>query len=377
MRPDIKFPSFPAWRRRVAAASDRLQRLLPPKFSAQDQIFFAQRLAFLIDGDVSILDGLRILGEQVRSRGCARVIDAVRDDVANGRTLSASLGKFPAAFEEVAITLIRVGETCGLLSRNLHHLADELKKRRQLRRKIFGALLYPALVAAATLGITVFLTVYLLPKLTPIFLSMNMDLPASTRAVIGVSAFLRKRGFMVLAALAAFVVACVVAARRSARLRGGFARHVLKVPLIGRLVQYHNLAHFGRAAGLMLGSGMTLRDTLATHASMSGNVFYKRHFQAMSETVDRGERVSAYLRRYPKLFPDLFSQMIAVGEHSGKLSDAFLYLSEFYEREVDDSAKEMSDLIEPLLMIGTGALVGFIALAVISPMYAITRTLHV
>jgi type II secretory pathway component PulF len=367
---------FSAFRARCGAAADAwLRRLSPPALSTQERIFFAQRLAFLIDGGVPILDGLRMMAGQMRSRRCVRIIDALRDDVANGQSLSRSLRKFPAAFETMAVTLIDVGESCGLLSQNLHYLADELKKRRALRRKVTGALLYPALVIVATACITVFLTVSLLPKLMPMFMSLHMTLPASTRAVMAVSAFLQKRGLMLLDALTACMLVLAIAIRRSVRVRIGAERIVARLPVAGTLVRGINVAHFSRAVGLLLGS-MTLRDALTTYASMCGSALYKERFIAMGDAVERGEQMSACLRDQPRTFPELFAQMIAVGEQSGKLRETLFYLSDHYEREIDDAARDLSSLVEPVLMLGTGAVVGFIALSIITPMYAITQNLH-
>ncbi len=346
------------------------------RLSSQEQIFFAQRLAFLVEGGVPLMDALGVMRGQVRSRSCRRVIEALRSEIAAGHPLADGMRAFPGAFGASAVTLVSIGESCGLLGRNLQHLADELKKQQQLRRKIIGALTYPAVVLAAAFGIVVFLTASLLPKLLPMFLSLHVRLPASTRALLAASAFVRSSGLWVLMGLAGAGVVLASCIRRSTRVLRWCEYAFLRVPAFGSLLRHASVAHFSRAVGTLLTSGLTLREACIACATVNGRGLYDLHFLTMAETVNRGNQLSTHLLRHPRLFPELFGQMIAAGEQSGKLPEAFLYLSDHYEREIDEAANGLSALLEPALMLFTGALVGFIAIAVISPMYAITQSLH-
>ena len=242
--------------------------------------------------------------------------------------------------------------------------------------KIIGALTYPAVVLAAAFGIVVFLTASLLPKLLPMFLSLHVRLPASTRALLAASAFVRSSGLWVLMGLAGAGVVLASCIRRSTRVLRWCEYAFLRVPAFGSLLRHASVAHFSRAVGTLLTSGLTLREACIACATVNGRGLYDLHFLTMAETVNRGNQLSTHLLRHPKLFPELFGQMIAAGEQSGKLPEAFLYLSDHYEREIDEAANGLSALLEPALMLFTGALVGFIAIAVISPMYAITQSLH-
>lgn len=368
-------------KRVLAAAGKTLLRAparmkMPSRLSVKDQAFFAKRLSFLINSGVPILESLQMLREQGRSKTFSGVIDTVADDVANGKSLSRSLGRFPSVFGEFAVNIIRVGESTGILSQNLDYLADELKKKQALRRKTIGALVYPALITVATLGITAFLVVYLFPKIMPVFLSLKMQLPLSTRVVMAVSVFLQQWGILFLILLAAAGAACSFLLKKSKRFRRKFDASALKIPLFGRMIIDYNLANGTRTLGLLLKSGVTLSVALSITSETTKNTVYRSEWDLLSKSADRGERLSTFLEKQPALFPEILSQMIAVGERTGNLSNTFLYLSEFYEHEVDDLTKDMSSLIEPLLMVFMGLLIGFIAISIITPIYGITQNLH-
>jgi type IV pilus assembly protein PilC len=375
--------SMKAMRRRAVAAFARARELfwrvsdmLPPRFTVNEKTFFSKRLSFLVAGDVPILECLRMLRDQSRSRRAARVIDLIMRDVSNGKTLADALAKFPGMFDDFAVNIIRVGESSGILSSNLAYLAEEAKKKQELRRKLIGALLYPALVTVATISITVFLTVYLFPKIMPVFLSLNMKLPLSTRIVIGVSAFLQKHGVALLCWIVAAVVVFVVLYRRLKPVRRAVQQAALGVPVIGQMTGNYHLANFCRTMGLLLKSGVTLRDALAIATQTSSNLVYKAQFARMADAVDRGGSLGDYLRKERHLFADVLPQMVEVGERTGNLSNSLLYLSDFYEHEVDEFTRSLSGLLEPALMVGMGVLIGFIAISIITPIYGITQSLH-
>lgn len=365
---------------RVKTVSDFFNQLLvvlqESKFSLKDQVFFAKRLSFLINAGVTAVDGLHVLREQAVAKSHARVLDLILIDVKNGQSLAKSFAKFPKMFSNFSVHLIKVGESSGTLSQNLEYLAEELKKKHLLRRKVIGAFVYPALITVATLGITAFLMLYLFPKIIPILTSLRATLPLSTRMVMSISVFFQHWGLLVIGLLVTFIVSFVVAIHRSERLRMVFDRMLIRLPIIGMMIQYYNIANLSRTLGLLLKSGVRLPEALPIVADTTGNLVYKRECKNLSEVVDRGENISSYVRKNRKIFPDIFSHMVAVGEKSGTLSKTLTYLSEMYENEVEDFTKNLSTLIEPALMIFMGLLVGFVAISIITPIYSITQNLH-
>lgn len=346
------------------------------RLSTKEQTFFAKRLSFLNKAGVPMLDGLHMLKEQTKSRGLGRVLDQVIIDFSNGQYLSTSLGKFERIFGNFAINIIKVGEASGTLSQNLDYLADELQKKQILRRKILGAFVYPGVITIATLGITGFLMIYLFPKIMPVFKSLHMTLPLSTRIVIAGSDLLTHYGLLLLGITLVLAVTVVVLHKKSTRIHMLFDMAAIRLPVIGNTMQYYNLANTCRTLGLLLQSGIPITEALPITADTTANLLYKRELHIMSKVVARGEKMSTRFIKNRTLFPEIVPHMVAVGERSGNLSNSLIYLSELYENDVNEFTKNLSTLIEPILMIFMGVLVGFIAISIITPIYGITQNLH-
>ncbi len=356
--------------------NDKFASFSSSSFSVKEQTHFIKRFSFLIRAGVPVSECLLILRQQAVSRGHALVLDKIIEDISNGRSLSKSFAKFPKYFNNFAVYIIKVGESTGMLDQTLSYLADELKKKQALRRKVVGAFIYPAIITVATLGITVFLMVYLFPKIMPIFTSLNIKLPLSTRIVIILSTFFQKWWLAVFALIALFIVAVKIILDKNLKFHYIFDRTILRVPAIGNVVKHYNIANGSRTLGLLLKSGITIRDALPITAETTTNLVYKKQWSALAEVVNRGEPLAATLLKMNALFPDIFGHMISVGEKSGTLSDTLVYLSELYETEVDEFTKNLSTVIEPVLMVAMGLIVGFIAISIITPIYSITQNLH-
>ena len=345
------------------------------RLSTREQMFFARRLSFLIGSGVPLLESLEVLQEQTTSRALSRILESVVNDVRNGKFLSVALTRFKGYFGEFAINIIKVGESGGALAQNLNHLAEELEKKDALRKKVIGALVYPIFITIATLGVTGLLTVYIFPKITPIFNSLNVDLPITTRGLIVVSEILQSSGLWVVLALVLLTIAFIVLYRTVRGVRYIADKLSLMIPIAGRMIQYYNIATLCRTLGLLLKSGTSILDALHTTRDTTRNLMYKKELTNAIEHVRGGEKIAKHFQKHPGLFPSLVSHMIEIGERTGNLADTFLYLSEFYDSEVDTTAKNLSNALEPALMIMMGVLVGFVAISVITPIYEITQTL--
>ncbi|OGI57131.1 hypothetical protein A3B85_03305 [Candidatus Nomurabacteria bacterium RIFCSPHIGHO2_02_FULL_37_13] len=346
------------------------------RMSIKEQTFFVKRLSFLIKAGVPVLESLAMIQEQTRKKSHVLILKTIIADVSRGQDLSASLAKFRKTFGDFSINIISFGESTGMLSDNLEYLASELKKKDALRKKIISAFIYPIIITIATIGITGFLMVYLFPKIMPVFSSLHIILPLSTRIVIFLSNFLNHHGLILIAGLIILVVIIIITLKKSEMFHFNFDKIIMKIPMIGNVIKNYNLANSTRTMGLLLKSGITLGETLSITTKVSGNLVYKEEFKSMAEIVNRGERMSVYLTTSRNLFPDILTQIISVGERSGNLSNSLIYLSELYETEVDDFTKNLSSMIEPVLMIIMGILVGFIAISIITPIYSITQNLQ-
>jgi len=349
---------------------------LTPRLSLKEQTLFVKRLSFLLGAGVPLLASLEIVREQTRSRKHLAILSQLCRDVAAGQSLSKSMSTLPRAFGPFTLHIISVGESSGTLGENLLYLAEELRKRQILRRKIIGAAVYPLIITLATLGITGFLMLYLFPKIMPIFNSLHVELPFTTRLVMGVSIFLKEWGVVFFGALILLIILLVVLHKRHKKFRTVFDAALVRVPVVGRAVRHYNLAMGARTLGLLLKSGITLSDALPITAHTTLHTGYKQHYLLMADAVYRGEKISVHLHKHKVFFPEVFGSLTAVGEKSGTLSESLTYLSELYESEVDDFTKNLATIVEPALMITMGLIVGLIAISIITPIYGITQNLH-
>ncbi len=346
------------------------------RMSVKEQTFFMKRLSFLIKSGIPLLESLLIIKEQTRKKSHALIFKSIAGDVERGLYLSLSLAKFHTMFNEFSINIISFGESAGMLSDNLEYLAEELKKKDMLKKKIIGAFLYPIIVTIATFGITGFLMIYLFPKIMPVFSSLHIALPLSTRIVISLSNFLRYHGVALIFGLIILFIGIIIALKKNTAFHFYFDKTILKIPIIGNIVEQYNLANSMRTLGLLLKSGVTISESLQITSKICSNAVYKKEFSNLALVVNRGERMSAYLSDSKKFFPDVLSQIVAVGERSGNLPESLTYLSQMYEAEVDDFTKNLAGIIEPVLMITMGIMVGFIAVSIITPIYGITQHLQ-
>jgi len=352
------------------------QMVLFVRFPIKEQVHFAKRLAFLIGAGVSILDSLHLLRDQSRSSSRKYIYSEIIEDVTTGLFLSTSLQKFERLFGSFAINIIKIGESGGVLTQNLNYLADELRKKEELRKKVIGALIYPIFITVATLLLSGGLTVFIFPKVMPIFQSLSVTLPPTTVALLATSNFLAAYGLHLIAGVIAFIILFRVAVAYLPPLRFGVHRLVLHLPIFGKLIKYYYMTNFCRTLGLLLRSGVNIMEAVDITGDTLGNDVYRKECKALVETVMRGERISTYIAKRQALFPDFTAHLIAVGEQTGSLSDTLIYLSDMYESEVSDMTKNLSNSIEPVLMIFMGLIVGLVAVSVITPIYEVTQHLQ-
>lgn len=345
------------------------------KIPLKEQIFFIKRLSFLIKAGIPVLESLNIINDQTKSGSQKNILSSVIVDVSNGQYLSVSLAKHKKSFGEFTINIIGFGEATGILSENLEYLAEELKKKQELKKKIIGALIYPVIVLSATFAITGFLMLYLFPKITPIFQSIGAGLPLSTRIIMNSSVFLKNYGFYLVSIIVTIIIGITILVKKNKKFHYLFDSLIIKTPFLGGIVRQYNLSNSTRTIGLLLKSGISISEALPITSKTLSSLVYKKEFENLSERIRKGDQMSSYLKEKPKLFPSISTQIISVGERSGNLSNSLIYLSQMYESEVEDFTKNLSNMIEPFLMIFMGLLVGFIAISIITPIYSITQHL--
>lgn len=345
------------------------------RLSNQEKILFAKRLSILVKAGVPILECLRILKKQSTSPSAKKIFEKVTADVENGQFLSTSLGQYKNIFGDLAVNIIRVGEMSGTLQENLNYLAEELDKKQALRRKVVSALVYPLIIVVGTIGISIMLTVFIFPKILPIFASFKFDLPITTKILIFVSGIFVHYGLLLLLGFVAMMIG-IWFLFKVEQTRYIFEHFVFKIPIFGRLSQSYHMANFCRTLGLLLRSQIVIVQATTITADTMRNVVYRREIHSIAESLKKGGKMSTHLDMKTKLFPPMVSQMISVGETTGNLSETLSFVSEMYENEVETITKNLSTSIEPVLMIFMGVVVGFIAVSIITPIYEITQHLN-
>src|SRR3989344_247243 len=345
------------------------------RFATQDQIFFAKRLSMILRSGMPIMEGLSMLGSETRTRSAGYIFQSLIVDISQGQPLSKSVKKFEHIFGEFCVNIIKVGETSGTLPENLDYLAEELKKKQALRRKVVGSMVYPAVIVLATIGITVMLTVYIFPKIIPIFTSVKAELPISTKILIVLSSFLSNWGLWLLGGIVIAAIGFVVLMRMSERFHYWMDLALLRIPLIGTLSRSYNLSNTCRTLSLLLKSDVRVVQAMELVAGSTRNIAYRRAIEEAGSHITRGQKISLQFQRAPRLFPPLMTQMVMVGESTGNLSSSLTFLSEMYEEEINDLTKNLTTMLEPVLMIVMGLIVGFIAISIITPIYSLTSSL--
>lgn len=331
------------------------------------KVTFAKHMSLMIRAGLPLDEAVRVLSDQAQGR-FRRVLRAVLKDIEAGRPLSDAFEEHPSVFSELFTATIRAGESSGTLESSLNDLAEQMTKSYELQRKIRGAMIYPVLVVVAAGGIGVGLSLFVLPRVMQLFESITVELPFATRMLLGFSRFLVDYSLLFFPALAGALV-LLYQFLRWKPIRPFSHAVLLKLPIFGPMAQQFNLALFARTMGTLLKSGIAIGEAFQVTATTLRNVRYRKALLRVREGTETGAPASAVLEEFPKLFPSVSTRMIAVGERTGKLEETFTYLAVFYEDEVDVMTKNLSTILEPVLLIVIGLSVAFVAIAVISPIY--------
>jgi type II secretory pathway component PulF len=336
-----------------------------------DIVTMTQNLSVMLEAGLTVPESLDVLAEQSTGKLKA-VLTKVSKEVQAGGMLGDALEKEYKTFGPIFISSVRVGEGSGTLAENLTHVANQMENDLEVRRNIQGAMLYPSIVIIATILLGLALATFVLPQMTSIFKSLNVELPWSTRLLIQVADLFQKHGAIVTPSVIGGLVLFIYFLRRRF-MQPVVHRVVLLLPGLRTFVHELNRARFCRAIGTMLNSGIPIQEALDIIADAMPNYVYRKSVAQMHRAIETGESFSDIIEQFPKLYPKMVQRMIAVGERSGGLADSLLYLARFYEQKVEIKAKSISTIIEPLLLIGIGLGVAFVALSIFTPIYSVTE----
>jgi len=339
------------------------------KVSLTEKMMFTRNLRVMVSAGVSLPRSLSILSTQSKNPKFKKALAEILEAVNKGKSLSESLKKYPEIFSELFVSMIKAGEESGTLENVLKNLAYQMEKEHDLRSKIIGAMVYPAVIIFAMVGIGVLMLIMVIPKLAETFRELEIDLPLTTRFVIGLGEFLATKWylFLIIVFVLFFLLKNALKTKRGKKILDSIT---LKIPIISPIIKKTNSAQTLRTLSSLIVSGIPLVRALRIVSGSLGNIYFKEAMISAIEKIQKGEKLSLALTPYQDLYPPMVIQMIEIGEETGQTSEILAKLADFYEEEVTNHTKNLSAIMEPLLMLLVGGAVGFFAISMIQPMYS-------
>ncbi|MGI9118356.1 MAG: type II secretion system F family protein [Minisyncoccia bacterium] len=338
--------------------------------SLQDKILFTKNLAGMLEAGLAISRALAVLEKQTKNTTFKEIIQSLQNEISEGGTLSGAMKKYPKVFSALFVSMVRAGEESGGMVSTLHEIGISLEKSYALNKKIKSAMMYPAVIISAIGIIGILMMIYVVPTLTKTFKDMGGELPSSTKFVIFVSDTMSANPLMVFVVLSVFVVG-VIYLLKIKKVKRALEWAVVRLPVVGTIVQESNAARTARTLSSLLSSGVDIMRALEITREVMQNSYYKEVITIAIEHVQKGEPLSGAFKSNIQLYPIMVGEMIEVGEETGKTSAMLQDIAVFYENEVDTKTKDLSAIVEPMLMIFIGAAVGFFAISMLSPMYSL------
>lgn len=349
-----------------------LDQMFPSMFAVKPQeiVNFSKQLATLLDAGISLLPAIDSVRQNAQSRGFKKVLGEVIKDLGSGLSFSESISKHPKVFTDIFCKTLSVAESTGDAPTILRQLAEYQEKSDLSKQKIKKAMRYPMVMASLGLVVGVILMTVALPPLMDMFQIMNVDLPITTRILIGISGFMGKYQLYVLGILVAIVLLVVYLVKQPAG-RRWLDGVLLRAPVIGTAVHASELARLARTSQVLINSGLALQEVWELLPQTSGNIAMKEAMEKVQHELVRGEGITEPMNRQPRMFPRLLTQMVKVGEESNSLAYSFGIVADFYEKDADEKISGMISKIAPTMTIVMAGMVAFLALSIIMPMYSI------
>ena len=333
-----------------------------------DIAVFSRQLATMLAAGIPLVQAFEIVGAGHEKPTMQKLILDVKADVEGGTSLHEALGKHPLYFDDLFVNLVEAGEQAGALESLLDKIATYKEKTEALKKKVKKALFYPAAVLVVAVIVTVVLLVFVIPQFEALYKGFGADLPAFTQFVIHVSQIVQHDGLFIGAVIGGTVWAFFYFKKRSRAMREFLDRLILKFPIIGPILNKAAIARYARTLSTMFAAGVPLVEALESVAGATGNIVYENAVNKMRDEVSTGQRLQRAMEN-TGLFPNMVNQMIAVGEESGSLDEMSGKVATFYEAEVDNAVDAMSSLLEPLIMVVLGVLVGGLVIAMYLPIF--------
>lgn len=348
-----------------------LQKLKP--ITLLEKVNFTRNLSVMLSSGLPLNKAMGVLSKQTNNLRFKKTILDIQENLQQGQTLADSLSLHPRAFSDFYINMIKVGEEGGTLEEVLKELAKQMKKTHSLKRKIKGALIYPAVIICAMFMIGIVMMIFVVPKLLTVFEQFNATLPLTTRAIIKSSNIIADNGLIFLGIISFLILFLILAIKKGIG-KTYWHKTLLKLPIFGKIAKNYNSGLLARNLSSLLNSGIPIVRALKTTARTLKNSLYLNSLLEIAEEVQKGSNLSMLMDNYPNLYTAMSQQMVKVGEESGELAEMLENLAGFYEQEIDQTTKNLSSIIEPILILIIGAAVGFFAISMLQPMYSILQS---
>lgn len=337
----------------------------------EQRITFTKNLSAMLGAGLTLSRALSVIGRQSDNKVLKRVVNELENGVKSGSSFHETLAQHPKIFSRLFIAMTKAGEEGGQLAETLKVVGKQMETSHQLTKKVKGAMIYPSIILMAIFVIGILMLIYVVPTLSSTFVSLGVDLPTSTKIIVGASDFAVNNLFAVVGIIGA-VAASIFFFIRSKRGQKIILGAALKFPVIKDLVRETFSARAARTLSSLLSSGVEMLTAIAISAEVVGENRFGKVLTEAETAVKKGEALSSTFMKYPKLYPVFVSEMVAVGEETGKLADMLSQVAEYYEEDVSARTKDLSTIIEPFLMLFIGIFVGIFALSMISPIYSLS-----
>lgn len=347
----------------------KINILISGRVSLVEKMMFTKNLGVMVSAGVPLNKALETLSMQTKNKRFAETILDIEEELMAGKSFSDALLNHPDIFPEIFCSMVKVGEEGGKLEEVLLILTRQMEREHELKSKVKGALMYPAVIILAMIGIGVLMLVMVVPKLAETFKEFNASLPASTKFVIWLGQAVAARWYLLIVAAAVLPILFSVVSKSKTGKRVFDALN-LKIPIISPIIKKVNSAYTSRILSSLIASGVPIARSLEILGRSLGNSYYQQALETTAEEVRKGGTVSKSLESYQNLYPLLLVQMVAVGEETGQMSEVLEKLADFFEGEAADASKNLATVIEPIVMLIVGGAVGFFAISMIQPMYS-------
>lgn len=334
----------------------------------KDIVVFTRQFATMIDAGLPLVQGLEILSVQVENKTLAKALVVIKADVEGGATYADALRKYPRIFSELYVNMIAAGEAGGILDTILSRLAGYIEKAMKLKKKVKGAMIYPAVVTTVAVLVVAVIMVFVVPVFSKMFISLGGTLPLPTKIVISISRFMSGIGGALVLGLMVAAVIFIAQARRTEKGKKITDALMLKLPIFGAILRKVAVAKFTRTLGTLVSSGVPILDGLEITAKTAGNKVVEYSVLDVRKAVSEGKTLAEPLSR-AKVFPPMVTHMIAVGESTGALDTMLNKIADFYDDEVDSAVSNLTAMLEPMLIVFLGTTVGFVVVSMYLPIF--------